>query len=258
MGHPETHPDADNVDVYSETPPPPRIPWERRKQIGSFRAYWRTAKIVITRPQELEKFLAEPVNEKHAKYFRSLTFQFTAALWFFIIVAFKIYSYEATRSLNTAEQAAAHNLLVNVLSILGAGLSLVGLFLATRSLEWFSRPADFDPAGRERATSLSCYMCAPILIISIIGAVAFAASMATFTPPDPTALWRTMIVSWPAIFLAWYPVSVRALHFTTGQKVKRTVSAAIALPLVWAAQQFLMTYLPISSVMWFNMAWSFL
>jgi hypothetical protein len=254
VGHPETHPDADNVEVYSEAPPTPRIPWERRKQIGSFRAYWRTAKIVMTRPQELEKFLAEPVNEKHAKYFRSLTFQFTMAMTFVMAL---ISEARATRPL--AEQ---HGELTNPFTtgmrVLGWCLALVGLFLATRSLEWFSRPKAFDQAGRERAVALSYYICAPILVLAIIRSLLSAIMLATCDEKDILPVAFVISLSWWAIFLVWYPLAVRALHFTTGQNRKRTALLAIAVPLVWGVQQLLMLCLPLCATIWFNMAWTFL
>jgi hypothetical protein len=258
VNHPKTHPDTGNAEILSETPPPPRLPWERRKHVGSFRAYWRTAKIVLFDPSQLEKFLDEPVNEKHARYFRSATLQFTAAITFIITFVVAGYADSIARATGSQRQVATGSLPSPVIQVLGWGLRLIGLFLATRSLEWFSRPKDFDPVRKDRAITLSCYICAPILIVTVMGAIASAAALATWAGQEIRPILYVVNLAWAAVFVAWYPAAVRAIHFTTGRSAKRTAIAALAIPVIWTGQQLMMTCLPLSGVVWYNMAWSFL
>ena len=256
MGHPETHPAANNAEAYSETPPPPRIPWERFKYIGYIRAYWRTTRMVMTRPSQLEQFLDTPVSEKYARNFRGFAFQLTAFVTMSVhLIAIPASMYVAERS----QQVGMSFEYAVLIHLLGSALSLVGLFLATRSLEWFSRPRDFDPVRQTRALLLSCYMCGPLLIVAVVGAIASLATVAIWAGQDDSlVILQVLNLAWGAVFLVWYPTAVRALYFTTGRNVKRTIIAALALPLIWAAQQILLTCIPLSLVVWYNMAWSFL
>lgn len=255
MSHPETDPDTETVETFSKTPPPPRVPWERRKHIGYFRAYWRTAKMVMLRPHEFEKFMDEPVNVEHAKYFRSLTFQLIIALTFLMAAVFIMWSISPSIG---SGAIVAQTALSPYVRMMAWALSMVGLFLATRSLEWFSRPRMFSPSDRQKAVALSCYICAPVLIVTIVGTVVSATIIASSDRQDSYPAAYAIAMSWLAIFLAWYPAAVRALHFTTGRNIKRTVKIAIGLPLVWAGQQLLMIGIPLSFAVWYNMAWSFL
>jgi len=135
-------------------------------------------------------------------------------------------------------------------------LALIGLFLATRSLEWFSSPKNFKPMRQDRAIALSCYICAPILIVTIVVGIASMAAVWLWTATDMQATMRVIDLAWLAVFLAWWPVSVRAIYFTTGRSARRTTIAALTLPLIWAAQQLLVIYIPISVVQWELIGWS--
>jgi hypothetical protein len=209
----------------------------------------------MTRPSQLEQLLDTPVSEEYARKFRGFAFQLTA------YVTMSVHLFAIPASMHGAERSRQVGMSFEYavpIRLLGSALSLVGLFLAIRSLEWFSRPRDFDPTRRARALSLSCYICAPILIVALVGAIASLAAMATWAGQEIQPIMHVVNLSWLAIFLVWYPAAVRALHFTTGQNTKRTAIAAIALPLIWTAQQLLLTCIPLSVAVWFNMAWSFL
>ncbi|MDP6545985.1 MAG: hypothetical protein QGH60_18550 [Phycisphaerae bacterium] len=250
MGQPETHPIPDELETLSETPPPPKIPWERRKHIGRFRAYWRTAKMVMFSPCDLEQFLDAPVCEKHAKKFRRVTVQLTFLITLGVLGALMVKTCMLIDSpgfeMRQLKSAASM-----VLARMGmAVLSLIGLFLATRSLEWFSSPKYFDPERQDKAIALSCYACGPILIVTIVGAVASLLTIMAVSATDTTPATNVITLAWWSIFLAWWPASVQAIHFTTGQNARRTTIAAIALPLIWIGQQLLMGIIPISVFHW--------
>lgn len=250
MDQPETHPVPDD----SEAPPPPQIPWENRKQIGRIRAYLRTAKTVMISPGELEQFLDVPVCEKHAKKFRRVTFQLTFIITLSVLVTLLakgfMIAYTPGRELQEVE---AIMLLIFLRIAIGV-LSLVGLFLATRSLEWFSCPRDFDPVRQDRAILLSCYVCAPVLIVTAVGAIASLIAILTRTLQGIETTLHVINLAWWAVFLAWWPAAVRAIHFTTGRRPQRTTIAAIALPLIWIAQQLMICLLPVSVFQWIVMS----
>ncbi len=49
------------------------IPWERRREIGGFRAYWRTAWLAAFRPKRFCRAAYQPVSYRCAQKFRWLT-----------------------------------------------------------------------------------------------------------------------------------------------------------------------------------------
>jgi len=133
---------------------------------------------------------------------------------------------------------------------------LTGLFLAMRSLEWFSCPRDFVPVRQDRAIALSCYMCAPVLIVGLAGGVASLATVLSLRVRYMQTTMRVINLGWLAVFLAWWPAAVRAIYFTAGRSVRRTVIAALALPVIWIGQQLLVCFIPVSVAMWLFMSWS--
>ncbi|MDP6633323.1 MAG: hypothetical protein QGG42_00310 [Phycisphaerae bacterium] len=252
MEHAEPHPVPDTCKTADETAPQPvsKIPWENRKQIGRIRAYWRTAWMVMANPSELQQFLDAPVCEKHAKSFRRVTMQLTAIVTFGVLIVLLSksirFAFWSAYSLRAFESIVLGVLARMILAV----LALIGLFLATRSLEWFSNPKDFDPVRQDRAIALSCYVCGPILIVTVTGGIASLAIIFTRTVQDMQTIMRVISLAWVAVFLAWWPAAVRANYFTTGRSGRRTAIAAVALPLIWTGQQMLVGVIPISVVQW--------
>jgi hypothetical protein len=247
VDHAEIHPDLDS----DQTPPPPQIPWERRKQIGAIRAYWQTATMVMTRPSELSQLLDAPVCEKHAKKFRRVTVQLTFIITLSVLTALLVRLFMTALTQRCDMREVQPSGCLPILTHMGMTLlSLIGLFLATRSLEWFFSPRDFDPTRQNRAIALSCYACGPILIVAVIGAVASTIFVLLAPIQNMQTILGITNLAWWAIFLAWWPASVQAIHFTTGQNTKRTTIAAIALPAIWIGQQLLMGIIAISVFQW--------
>lgn len=108
---------------------------------------------------------------------------------------------QAGHSLHRVESILSVVLVRTVLSV----LSLIGLFLATRSLEWFSSPKAFDLVRRDRAISLSCYACAPLLIVTVVGGIASLTAILTWSKLDLQPIMSLINLAWWAVFLAWRP-----------------------------------------------------
>jgi len=207
--------------------------------------------MAMSRPSDLEQFLDSPVCEKHAKQFRRVTFQLTVIITLGVHVVWLFQAFQLANQtgygLEGVESFISAVLWHTVFSV----LSLIGLFLATRSLEWFSCPRHFDVVHQDRAVALSCYVCAPILIVTTVGAVVSLVTILTRTVEDMQAIMPVVHLAWLAVFLAWWPAAVRAIYFTTGRGTQRTAIAAIALPLIWIGQQLLVVIIPISVLQWF-------
>lgn len=252
MEQADAHPVTDNAQGAAETPPPspPKIPWEQRKQIGRFRAYWQTAWMVMVRPDELQQFLDATVCEKNAKRFRRVTFQLTVMATFCVFVAalarMVVWTYAPECSRHQAEQM----LTLIVTRMAGFALLFTGVFLATRSLEWFSSPKNFAPDRQDRAISLSCYLCAPLLAATTAGAVVCIIALLLNSAVRIPAMMRISSLIWLAVFVIWWLAAVRAIYFTTGRNSQRAAIAAIALPFIWLGQQLIVAIIPISVVQW--------
>jgi len=135
-------------------------------------------------------------------------------------------------------------------TLVAGALWLIGLFLATRSLEWFSSPKRFDPERQDRAVALSCYLCAPVLIITLAGGIASLATILSLQAEYMRTSLAVVSLAWMAVFLVWWPMATRGIHFTTGRCAKRTAVTAIALPLIWFVQQLLVVIIPLSVAQW--------
>jgi len=256
MAELEPYPIPDTGDSpLPDSEAPPQIPWERRKQIGRIRAYLQTAWLVVIDPDRLEQLLDAPVCQKHARNFRWVTFLLTvvAALVPLITAMLKFLKLTGSR----ARAAGAIGPVLSGRIAVGV-LSLIGLFLAMRSLEWFSSPKGFKSARQDRAIALSCYVCAPILIVAAVGGLASLAAVLTWKAEKMQMSLRVINLAWLAVFLVWWLTAVRAIYFTTGRNARRTIVAVLVLPVIWAGQQLLVCFIPVSVAMWVFMSWSLL
>jgi len=212
--------------------------------------------MVMFSPADLERLLDTPVCRKHAKHFRRVTFQLTCIITLGALAALAVMAI----NIRNHSQADAQQLDSTIIMIFGrmvfASLSLIGLFLSTRSLEWFSSPRGFDRDRQDRAISLSCYACAPILIVTIIGAGAALAAFQILAHENMRAPIRVVNLAWWAVFLVWWPAATRAIHFATGRNSQRTTIAALLLPLIWFGQQLMVAIIPLTIVQWVLMIWS--
>ncbi len=252
MDSPEQHTANDNEQPLSETAPPPlpQVPWEKRKEIGRIRAYLQTSWIVMFRPAGLEPLLDAPVCRKHARSFRRVTVQLTAIITLGVLIAWPFMVSHAGRPQEDSQAIHEPFVLIVFLRFLFAVLSLIGLFLATRSLEWFCCPKDFGEDRRDRAISLSCYACSPVLIVTAIGATVSVVAFNTWTTFDIWMTVRILNYAWWAVFLVWWPTAARAIYFITGRSPRRTTVAALLLPLIWLGQQLLVAFISISVAQW--------
>lgn len=66
------------------------IPWERRRQIGRFRAYWRTAWLATFRPKRFCRAAYQPVSYADAQRFRWLTIAHAFAALLMVVVTLEL------------------------------------------------------------------------------------------------------------------------------------------------------------------------
>jgi hypothetical protein len=255
MDSPQQHTAEDNEQAPGQTAPPalPQVPWENRKEIGLIRAYLQTAWIAMFRPEALAILQETPVCRKHARSFRRVTVQLTAIITLGVLIAWPFIIFPAGPSLEDSQSRYEPVVQIVFLRFLLAVGSLIGLFLATRSLEWFCSPEDAGEDRRDSAISLSCYACSPVLVVTVIGAIVFIVAINTWTTYD---IWMTMRIlnyAWWAVFLIWWPAAARAIYFISGRSPRRTALAALLLPLIWMGQQLLVAFIPISIAHWFLM-----
>ncbi|MCP4378794.1 MAG: hypothetical protein GY794_21785 [bacterium] len=255
MDHAEIHPDLDSDQT---PPPPPQIPWEQRKQIGRISAYCRMAWMVMINPSQLEQFLNSPVCEKHAKKFRRVTIQLTVIVTMTPLIVALLKVLKLTQKYGPRGNM-ARSIEPGVYGrLIFGGLSLLALILATRSLEWFSSPKGFKPIRQDRAIALSCYLCASILVVAFMGGIVSLATILSLRVEYMQTTIRVFNLCWLAVFLIWWPVTVRGIYHTAGRSTQRTTIAALTLPLIWFGQQVLVVIVPTFMVQWVLMVASFL
>ena len=174
-----------------------RIPWVRRKQIGTWRAYWRTVAMVMLRPARVASEIARPVAFADARRFARRTaiiawtpmLLFVAWLWL-ASMRLPVVPLPMTDGSGTwrwsypvfldKDPPATHvqsvlrleagdlwslgfGLEVLVVVVLSASL-LLWLTFICRAGSYFFHPADQPVVRQNRALAVSYYACAPLAL----------------------------------------------------------------------------------------------
>jgi hypothetical protein len=176
------------------------IPWEHRKELGKWRAYWRTVRLAMFRPGKLAAAVARPVEVAEARNFSRRTawlawtpFAFVTMWLWLASMKFRVIPFPPTSSrdkwrwipgvnlrgdaspslssLTSWTQVEVGNPLsvgfaleLVVMATLFASLLLWMIFLA-RSAVYFYHPPRLAGELRARATAISHYACAPLALL---------------------------------------------------------------------------------------------
>jgi hypothetical protein len=179
-----------------------RIPWVRRKQIGTWRAYVRTVLLVMFRPARIASDIARPVSFDEARRFarRTAIVAWTPMVLFFLwlwLASMKLPVVPVPPLSRTSSewrwQGGAYldrnshtTMLLNLLrlevgNVFSLGFALEVLVMAVvfaslllwvtclcRAGSWFFHPRDQSIARQNRAVALSHYACAPLALTPLV------------------------------------------------------------------------------------------
>jgi hypothetical protein len=243
-----------------------RIPWVHRREIGRFRAYWRTVAMVVRRPREVAGEVARPVSLSDARRFWVAT-----VVWAFLPLAmvgtwwvfgsgrlafagvYGVNSWQGLRGLvNGGSQGPTWRLPISAADWVWVVSFWVGLFLfllfsAGVASYWF-HAADLPVVQQNRAVAVSYYACAPLAWVGIALAVMLVAGWWNLIDPRGYVplFWRRfwiygLLVSSAAGLATaggvvwWWVVASVMLKRATRCGLVRVIAAAVGLPVAWVA-----------------------
>jgi hypothetical protein len=236
-----------------------RIPWVHRRQIGRFRAYWRTAWLATVHTKSLAREIHRPVGYGDAQRFRLVT-SAVAAIVPAVALAVSMMTdsgFGATLVRIDPFRGSPSQPFPAVLDVWlpwAAGAMLppviplcvwLFVFAAAGVPSYWFHPRRLPVIKQNRVVALSHYACAPLVLLLPAG-LCFAAAIA-ISASAPSGLVPRWIYNatvtlgfastsfWILAAAAFYTNTLRLLFLTTGARVGTMVAAAIAIPVSWVA-----------------------
>ena len=220
------------------------IPWEQRKQIGRFKAYWRTVRFVTFRAPRMG---IDSITLTAAKSFRRWTVGMLIVTLSVPVIVWTIHDRGAaaspgvfTKLFNQHEwpelEAVMRNSWFFGTSVVAAVLWIVAI---TGVGAWFSHPTRLSVAEQKRGVAASYYACAPLAWITPLAMVYGLFSWMSLNGEKtvPLDYLAPVFVGTATILIAtapivWWGVSVLLIGRSTGSRM-RAVMAAVLLPILW-------------------------
>ena len=212
----------------------PQIPWMYRKELGWWRAYWRTIRFVMFRQAQFCDEMARPVSFRDSQIFRWMTVAmcclpvFLAGIGFFIFGA----------------RSPTGNDLFNVFwvgSFGGVWHACVPLFFAaaTGVPSYFFHPRGISIEQQNRAIALSYYACGPLVFLTV-PVLTCAAAILTSSPYSTVSLVLFVLtLTLPIASIApWWLDLIHLARRLVPQKPSRAVAVAVFVPLLWLLVAF--------------------
>jgi len=215
-----------------------RLPWVHRREIGRFRAYWRTNVMAMVRPRLIGQEMNRPVSFSDSQRFRHVTVilgLLPLLVWGLVLFlsGFQMSDLATGSRVGWALEG------VDVASIALSGWLL--LLMMAGSASYFFHPRRLGTVHQNRAIALSYYACAPLAWSFLpTGALATAAWFES-GPAGPVyerfaiALVLIGAALALAIVIRWWMLSLLILRNTTHCGLGRTVAMALYLPISWLA-----------------------
>jgi len=213
----------------------PQIPWMYRKELGWWRAYWRTIRFVMFRQAQFCDEMARPVNFRDSQSFRWLTVllvSITSALP--LGVSYLTTRVESYNSFVSTAAAAGWPLLIFYFCW------LLFLSAATGVPSYFFHPREVPVQQQNRAIALSYYACGPLAFL-VIPLLTCTSAILTSTAKDPTVsmLFIVLTLTLPIGAIApWWLDLIHLARRLVPQKPSRAVAVAVFVPLLWLLLAF--------------------
>ena len=209
----------------------PRIPWGYRKELGWWRAYWRTVWFVMFRQARFCDEMARPVSFRDSQSFRWVTVLLVGIPDLLPILAYYL-TWKAQPFHNELESqllAAGWPLLIPYLCW------LLFLAAATGVPSYFFHPKDIPIEQQNRAIALSYYACGPLAFL-IIPLLTFTAAMLTSSPRENIVSLSFIVLTATlpvAAVVPWWFDLIHLARRLVPQRPQRAVYLAVCVPVLW-------------------------
>ncbi len=205
------------------------IPWVHRRELGRWRAYWKTIAFVMFRQRQFAEEMARPVGFRDSQRFRWLTIMLACMPAGVAIAA----TYALVPPVRHRDQwvtllyAEVWPIVVEYVCF------LLFLAAATGLPSYFFQPKDIPVAQRNRAIALSYYACGP-LAITFIPAICYVAGLALRHLHETTSLLFFLLAFHLPLgqLFAWWADLLHLSRRLTPQKTLQG-SVFVLLPMLW-------------------------
>jgi len=165
--------------------PVSRIPWVHRKQLGWWRAYWKTVHFVMFKQKHFANEMARPVSYRDAQLFR----------WVTVVLAylpFPLFGFVG-HIMRTGPRK-YHPLFLNFSasdwqSAVCLASALLFLAMATGVPSYFFHPRALSIERQNRGIALTYYLCAPLAATVLPVALWQFASLISDRPAGSVGIW---------------------------------------------------------------------
>ena len=220
------------------------IPWEQRRQIGRFKAYWRTVRFVTFRAPRMG---IDSVTLTAAKSFRRWTVGMLIVTLSVPIIVWTIHDRGTaaspgvfTKLFNQHEWPELEAVMRNSWFFGTSAVAAVLWIVAVTGVgAWFSHPTRLSVAEQKRGVAASYYACAPLAWITPLGMVYGLSSWVSLDGKKtvPLDYLAPVFVGTAMILIAitpivWWGVSVLLIGRSTGSRMRAVIAAAL-LPILW-------------------------
>jgi hypothetical protein len=218
-----------------------RIPWEHRREIGRFRAYWRTVWLITSMHRLLAEELSRPLSFQSANRFRWLTILLVyLALWLPVLAM-----YVTGKPISVTKDEAVLHVFAMIWPVAAVGAALFLALAAVTGLPgYFFHPRGLPVERQNHAIALSYYACAPlagapVLVLLAVAGVALVVPFASFErAPSVLQVMSALLVIVGGLGLLLGPFWWFAALWCLGRRVldRHPVAHAMvaALPVLWA------------------------
>ena len=220
------------------------IPWEQRRQIGRFKAYWRTAHLITLRGPAITD--GAEMTLRSARSFRRWTLLMVCLTVIAPILVWKLNdsgNRSASRSLFNIQVPGPSELSQIFRNSWFFGTSMVVLCLwiiaAIGISDWFFQSRRFSPAEQSRALARSCYSIAPLASMPVFALPAFLfLSVELSYDHVPVVFYPAALVFGTMTVLCGlcplvYGWGVLRLLYSITQSRFRMIAALVLLPILW-------------------------
>ena len=209
----------------------PQIPWVYRKDVGWFRAYWRTVWFVMVRQAQFCDEMARPVSYRDCQSFRWVTVFFVGVPSVLPMLALYLtWKVESFRDQLVPEAVSAGwPLIIFYLCW------LLFLAAATGVPSYFFHPREIPTLQQNRAVALSYYACGPLCFL-VIPLMALTASIVSsqWRAETTTLALAILSVTFPVGAIApWWLDLIHLVRRLVPQRPRRAIYLGAFVPILW-------------------------